>query len=202
MKVRIKNNTSNNIMAFRFKGHNHSAYATTLLASCMYLQGGAPTMADYEAGNNRLTCEPSAEYGVYTYDINFLATLGRAGSRKEDRAQSYAHFAEDVANGGSIGSNNWNWLSGEVCSLQFFVLGAYGGSSASERAYFTYADTRTNIVEGATVEIDYIIFGTKDGVNDYTSYIEDVYNESVSISKSISESISLYESAAASAVAG
>ena len=58
MRFRIKNNSTNNIMAFRWHKAGGS-HATTQIASCMYLQGGAPTVDDYVAGNHTLTCEPS-----------------------------------------------------------------------------------------------------------------------------------------------
>ena len=195
MRFRIKNNTTNNMMAFRWHKAGQ-AYATTLLASCMYLQGGAPTVDDYVAGEHKLTCEASEAYGVYTYDINFLAAMGRHTARGEWQGNSYVHMAYNVGVGGSTGSNNWNWLGTEaVTSVQFFVLGAFGG--AAYRKGFEFADTRANIVKGATVEIDYIIFGAKADLNSFTSYDQDVYNESVSISKSIS----VAESEAAAATA-
>ena len=184
MRIRIKNNTTNNIIAIRWHKPGQE-YATTLLASCMYLQGGAPTVDDYVNGENRLTCEASDVYKTYTYDINFVAALGRFGANKTNESKSYAHMAYYVGLGGSTGSNNWNWMGvDEVAALEFFVLGAFGGSSASQRYYYTYADTRANIVAGATVEIDYITFGAKADLNSFTSAIED---ESISISKSESE---------------
>ena len=141
----------------------------------MYLQGGAPTVDDYVIGDNKLTCEPDNEYRIYTYDINFLAALGRYNHRGEWQGNSYVHMAYYVGAGGSTGSNNWNWMgTNSVYGLQFFVLGAYGGSATTQG--FIYGDTRANIVAGATVEIDYIIFGAKADLNSYTSYIEDQYN--------------------------
>jgi hypothetical protein len=142
----------------------------------MYLQGGAPTVEDCQAGDHKLTCDPSTEYAVYTYDINFLAAMGRFSARVEAPGASYGAMLEHVANGGSINSNNWYFMGSEPCTaLEFFVLGAYGG--AANRAGFTYGDTRANIVEGASVEIDYIIFGANNELlNGYTSYIEDAYN--------------------------
>ena len=195
MRFRIKNNTTNNIMSFRWHKSGQD-YATTLLATCMYLQGGAPNVEDYVAGEHRLTCEASEEFGVYTYDINFLAAMGRHSARGEWQGNSYVHMAYNVGIGGSTGSNNWNWMGAEACTaLEFFVLGAYAGSATAKG--FTYGDTRANIVEGATVEIDYIIFAPKANLNSFTSYAQDAYNESVSISKSISVSES--EAAAATA---
>ena len=195
MRFRIKNNSTNNIMSFRWHKGGQD-YATTLLATCMYLQGGAPTVDDYVAGNNKLTCDASEEYGIYTYDINFLAFMGRENANGRAPGNSYVHMAYYVGLGGSTGSNNWNWMGADACTaLEFFVLGAYAGSAAAKG--FTYGDTRGNIVEGATVEIDYIIFAAKADLNSFTSYAQDAYNESVSISKSISVSES--EAAAATA---
>ena len=207
MRIRVKNNTTNNIMSIRFrKATDSETYASTLLASCMYLQGGAPTIEDYIAGENKLTCTASEEYGVYTYDLPFLATLGRnatraAGSVERYTATSYVHFGYAVGTGHGTGANNWTWSgNNSIASIEFYVLGAYGSSAT--RPLFAYGDTRANIVEGATVEIDYITFGNSSGdLNKYTSYIQDVYNESVSVSKSISESISKSESEAAAATA-
>jgi hypothetical protein len=211
-RFRIKNNTVNNMMAFRWrKATDNELYASTLLASCFYLQGGAPTIEDYIAGENKLTCTPSEDYAVYTYDLPFLATLGRnstrgAGSVERYRATSYAHMAYAVGIGQeSCGANNWSWSgTNPLASMEFYVLGAYGGGAT--RPFFKYADSRANIVEGATVEIDYIIFGnTAKDLNTFTSYIQDEYNESVSISKSvaasISESISALEAATATTAA-
>ena len=196
LRFRIKNNTTNNIMSMRFRRPEDSSYFTTTMFSCMYLQGGAPTVDDYVKGDNKLTCEASEEFAIYTYDINFLAALGRSNTRSADKqADSYVHMAYYVGTGGSTGSNNWAWAQSPMCSLQFYVLGAYAGSATSRA--FKYADTRANIVAGATVEIDYIIFGAKGDLNSFTSYLQDAYNESVSISKSISVSES--EAAAATA---
>ena len=191
-------------MSMRFrKATDSENFASTLLAPCMYLQGGAPAIEDYINGDHKLKCDPSEEYGVYTYDLPFLATLGRnatrgVGSYERYTATSYVHFGYAVGTGATgISANNWTWSGrNPIDSLEFFFLGAYGGSAS--RPLFAYSDNRANIVEGATVEIDYIIFANSAReLNGYTSYIQDVYNESVSVSKSISqsisESISIYE---------
>jgi len=202
IRFRLKNNSFNNVMAFRFKRANDSGYATTLLASCMYLQGGAPTLDDYIANADnkaKLVADHMDEdFQVYTYDINFLAALGRSGANKQEIAKSYVHYGYYVGQGGSILSNNWNWAgTQEFTGLQFFVLGAFGGNAANGRAYFTYADTRANIKKGASIEIDYILFGDSvTSLNAYTSHIQDVYNESVSVSRSISISESLAQTSA------
>ena len=176
MRFRIKNNSTNNIMSFRWH-KSGQAYSTTMSASGMYLQGGTPTVEDCNEGNHRLTCEASNEYCVYTYDINFIAAMCRFNSRQEAPGSSYGAMLEHVANGGSTGSNNWNWMGTDPCSaLEFFVLGAHGGNATS--IGFANFDTRANIVKGASVEIDYILFGSSaEALDGYTSYIEDAYNE-------------------------
>ena len=197
MKVRIKNNTTNNMISFRIKRTGDSGYFTTTMATCMYLQAGAPTVDDYVAGNHKLVADAAdTEFKVYTYDINFLMCMGRENANGRTPGNSYVHMAYWVGVGNSTGSNNWNWMGeNQVCSAQFFLLGAYGGPAY--RAAFEYGDTRANIKAGNSVELDYIIFGAKADLGSFTSYIEDVYNESVSISKSISVSES--EAAAATA---
>ena len=201
MRVRIKNQSTNNIMGIRWH-HGSNAYATTMLASCMYLQGGAPTIEDYIAGETKKTCDPSDVYKTYTYDINFCAALARHGDRGEVYGNSYVHMAYYVGLGHSTGSNNWNWMGANECSsIQFLVLGAYGGRPTSGRVHYGYADTRANIVEGATVEIDYILFGaSKANLNTFTSNIEDA-SVSASIAESISVSIAESEAAATATTA-
>ena len=199
MRIRIKNETTNNIIAVRWHKAGQS-YATTLLASCMYLQGGEPNMNDWINGDNKMTCEPSTTFETYDYNMNDLAALGRFGANKHLNSQSYGLYEYYVYCGGSTSSNNWNWMGNDaITAFQFFVLGAYGGSAASGRYYFTYADTRANIVEGATVEIDYIIFG-KDTteLNKFQSNIE---SESISISEYESKSIAEAEAATATTAA-
>jgi hypothetical protein len=193
MKIRILNNTVNNIIAFSFHDTNRG-YATTMHASNMYLQGGAPNVDDYKNGEARLTAEPSTEYKSYIYDINLVAALARSGTRGADQAfcQSYAHFIYHIGLGNGTGSNNWNWMGTAECNaLRFFVLGAYGNHPYRE--YYYFSDSRKNIVKDATVEIDYILFANaKADFNSYTSKIEDVYlSESASIAASISESASI-----------
>ena len=185
MRFRIKNNTTNNIMSFRWHKAGQ-AYATTLLATCMYLQGGAPTVDDYVNGNHKLVADAAdTEFKTYTYDINFLATMGRNNTTGDVSGKSYVHMAYYVGLGGGIGSNNWAWAgTQEIVALRFYVLGAYGGPAYCPA--FDYGDSRAFIEEGDSIEIDYIIFGAKDNLKTFTSYAEDAYNESVSISKSIS----------------
>ena len=197
MRVRIKNNTTNNIMSFRFRRNSDAAYYTTTMGSCLYLQGGAPTVEDYIAGNHKLTCDPVDEYKVYTYDMQFFAALGRAAYSGATQGQSFVHYAYYVGSTGGYGSHNWSGadegVPKPIVALQFSVLGAYSG-----RAYWAsweYGETRANIKAGDTVEIDYIIFGaSKADLNTFVSYDE-------SVSVSVSKSISVSESEAAAATA-
>ena len=207
MKIRILNNTNNNIISFAFGdiARSSSSYATTLNASCLYLQGGAPSVRDIIAGDNKLTADPVNEYKSYTYDINLVMALTRYAQRGEAAADySYADYTCRVGQGiTGTGSNNWNWIAAdsEVHSLRFWLLGAYGVHFNTD--YFAYADNRENIKAGNTVEVDYIVFAPTTGdFKNFTSNIEDAYisesnsiKESESIAASISASISESEAA-------
>ena len=177
----------------------------------MYLQGGAPSVRDVIAGNNRLTADPVDAYKSYTYDINLVMALTRFAQRGEAAADySYADYTCRIGQGiTSTGSNNWNWIAAdsEVHSLRFWLLGAYGVHFNTD--YFAYADNRENIKAGNTVEVDYILFAPTTGdFKNYTSNIEDAYisesnsiKESESIAASISASISESEAAATATTA-
>ena len=208
MKVRILNNTPNNVISFAFRDNNRG-YSTTMNASCLYLQGGAPTVRDLVEGAKnsdydqfRLTADPVDSYQSYVYDINLVMALTRYAQRGEaPAADSYVDYIYKLGAGiTSTGANNWNWMgANEVSGLRFWFLGAYGVHSY--RDYFDYADSRANIKKDAQVAVDYVTFAdTKANLNLYTSKIEDVYisesnsiKESESISASISASISQSE---------
>lgn len=196
MRIRIKNNTTNNVMSFRFRRISDSNYFVTTMGSCLYLQGGAPTVEDYVKGDHKLTCDPLDEYKVYTYDMQFFAALGRAAYSEATQGKSFVHMAYYVGSTGGYGSHNWSGNDQRIVALQFSVLGAYSG-----RAYWAsweYGETRANIKAGNTVEIDYITFGaSKADLNKFVSYDESVYNSSVEASKSVSKSIA--DAAAATA---
>ena len=203
MRVRILNNTKNNVISFAFRDNNRG-YSTTMNASCMYLQGGAPNVVDAINGDLKLTAEPTTEWKSYTYDINLVMALTRYAQRGEAPAKhSYTQYIYEVGAGiTGTGANNWNWMgTNEVSGLRFWFLGAYGVHSY--RSYFDYADARANIVKDATVEVDYVTFGASAAdLNKYTSNIEDLWisesnsiKESESISASISASISESEAA-------
>lgn len=196
MRIRIKNNTTNNIMSFRFRRGSDSGYFTTTMGTCLYLQGGAPTVDDYVNGDHKLTCDPLDVYKSYTYDMTFYAAMGRFTSRMEWQGNSFVHMAYYAGiNGGNNGYSNWSGANQEIIALQFSVLGAYSG-----RAYWAsweYGDTRANIKAGNSVEIDYIIFGaSKADLNTYVSY-----DESASISASKSISVAESEAAATATTA-
>ena len=203
MRVRLINNTDNNIIGFSFGDSVRSPYATNMTASCMYLQGGAPSVRDVIAGDNKLTCEPVEVYKTYTYDIDLVMALTRYAQRGEKQAYySFADYACGVGQGVyGTGSNNWNWIDhangAVVDDLRFFFLGAY--APHFDEDYFDYADTRANIKAGESVEVDYVLFGSSSSVlNKYQSNIE---SASISESNSIKESISISESIAAAATA-
>ena len=193
MRMRIKNNTTNNVMSFRFRRNSDAAYYTTTMGTCLYLQGGAPTVDDYVKGDHKLTCDPVDAYKVYTYDMTFFAAMGRFASRMEWQGKSFVHMAYYAGVNAGNGYSNWSGADAVIVAFQFSVLGAYSG-----RAYWdswTYGDTRANIKAGNTVEIDYVTFGaSKADLNTFVSYDE-------SVSVSVSKSISVSESEAAAATA-
>ena len=204
MRVRLINNTNNNIIGFAFGDSvRGSAFATTMTASCMYLQGGAPTVRDIIDGNHKITADPVDVYKTYTYDLDLVMALSRYAQRGENKAYySYADYTCGVGQGlYATGSNNWNWVdhaNGAVIDdFRFWFLGAYAPHFTED--YFDYADSRMNIKKDNVVEIDYVLFGSSSSVlNGYKSNIE---SASISESNSIKESISISESIAAAATA-
>jgi len=204
MKIRILNNTNNNMISFSFGdvARSGSAHSTNMMATCMYLQGGAPSVRDIVAGEHRLTAEPTTEWKSYTYDINLLMALSRFGQRGEAPADySYADYTCRIGQGVTgTGSNNWNWIAAdsEVHSLRFYLLGSTC-PVISNTSYFAYSDTRANIKAGNTVEVDYILFAPTTG--DFKNFVSNIESESLSVSASIAESISISESIAAAATA-
>lgn len=163
MKVRILNNTSNNMISFRWH-RTADSYASTMVCSNMYLQGGAPTTT-----SANLTTTPTTEWKSYTYDIMFLNGLASA---KASGATTYIDFVNVVKNSGSVPGNNLIWTtSDKLSALRFSFLGAFSSNNASA------CDSRTNIKEGNKVEVDYVVFGCSiDQLAGYTSYLEDSSN--------------------------
>ena len=68
MQVRMLNSTNNNMMSIHWMAAKDAAWSTAQVASCMYLQGGAPATA----ADKKLTAAPATEFETYVYDVNFL----------------------------------------------------------------------------------------------------------------------------------
>ncbi len=160
-KLRIKNNTTNNIICV----HWHRAgegFATTTVAASMYLQGGAPTASNKYA----MTATAKDEWVVYYYDMMFLSGVGRESVYQ---GKDYLTIVSNTKNNNSYPQNNWNTAQGNITALNFHFLGAYGKSGIN--------DTRSNIKMGQKVEVDYMVFGCSLAqLEGYTSYIEDEAN--------------------------
>ena len=160
MKIRILNNTNNNMISMDWRRPTDSAFFTTTTTPFMYLQGGAPTTT---SATNK-TAEPSKEWKSYVYDVYFLASAGRELTQGKT---SYVQIMNEAKNRGSIAFANW--YGGNICAIKFHLLGASSSKAA--------ADSRTNIKQGNKVEVDYIIFGSSiEGLNEWHSYLEDSAN--------------------------
>lgn len=164
MKVRILNNTNNNMISFRWH-RTADAYASTMVCSNMYLQGGAPTTSS----EKNLTATPTTEWKSYTYDIMFLNGLASA---KANGATTYIDYVNVVKNAGGVPGNNLIWTtSDKLSALRFSFLGAFSSKNAAS------CDSRANIKQGNRVEVDYVLFGCSiEQLAGYTSYLEDSSN--------------------------
>lgn len=158
-KLRILNNTTNNVVSI----HWHRAgegFATTTCAVSMYLQGGAPTTTT----NHNLTTTATTEWAEYIYDMMFLSSAGREilyGGKT-----SYMTVVNEAKTRNGYAQNNWNTANGNITALNLHFLGAYGKDGIN--------DTRKNIKMGACVEVDYIIFGSSiEQLEAYKSYMEE-----------------------------
>ena len=162
MQVRMLNSTNNNMMSIHFMAAKDAAWSTAQIATCMYLQGGAPA----SASDKKLTAAPATEFETYVYDVNFLAGV----TYYKNTHTSYMGWVDAVKAAGTVpNGNNWLW-SASITGIKFHFMGAYGGSST----FAGFADTRTNIKQGNRVEVDYVIFGSSvEQLDAYTSYIED-----------------------------
>ena len=162
MQVRMLNSTNNNMMSIHWMAAKDAAWSTAQIASCMYLQGGAPATA----ADKKLTAAPATEFETYVYDVNFLGGV----CYYKNNHTSYMGWVEAVKSAGTVpNGNNWLW-SPSITGIKFHFMGAYGGTSA----FTGFADTRANIKQGNRVEVDYVIFGSSvEQLNAYTSYIED-----------------------------
>ncbi len=158
-KLRILNNTTNNVVSV----HWHRAgegFATTTCAVSMYLQGGAPTTTT----NHNLTTTATTEWAEYIYDMMFLSSAGREilyGGKT-----SYMTVVNEAKTRNGYAQHNWNTANGNITALNFHFLGAYGKDGIN--------DTRKNIKMGACVEVDYIVFGSSiEQLEAYKSYMEE-----------------------------
>ena len=152
MKIRIKNNTVNNMISFGFIGNNGS-FGTTFCVSNMYMQGG----------DDKLTCEPSDEWAVYYYDVgkccqvsSYAYGAGRNNSTDIGVATSFTQWVELYGPTNAYNGLNWTTVGGPCGGLKFNLLGAEKYHSRAP----TWCDSRANIKKGATVEVDYIFFGS------------------------------------------
>ncbi len=159
MKLRILNETTNNIVAV----HWHRAgegFATTTCSTSMYLQGGAPSTTT----THNLTAEKSTTWANYIYDMAFLSSVGREiiyGGKA-----SYMTVVNEAKSNNRYAQHNWSTAVGNITGINFHFLGAYGKDNIN--------DTRKYITMGNKVEVDYAIFGSSvDQLNAYTSYLED-----------------------------
>ena len=165
MKIRIKNTTENNMISFGFKGNNNK-FATTYCVSNMYMQGG----------DDKLTCTPSDEWAVYYYDVgkccqvsSYAYGAGRNNNTDIGVATSFTQWVELYGPTGAYNGLNWTAVDGPCNGLKFNLLGA----EKYQAKVPAWCDSRTNIKEGAAVEIDYIIFGsTIEQLEAYKSKIE------------------------------
>ena len=152
MKIRIKNNTVNNMISFGFIGNNGS-FGTTFCVSNMYMQGG----------DDKLTCEPSDEWAVYYYDVgkcsqvsSYAYGAGRNNSIDVGVATSFTQWVGLYGPTNAYNGLNWTTVGGPCGGLKFNLLGAEKYHSRVP----TWCDSRANIKKGATVEVDYIFFGS------------------------------------------
>ena len=152
MKIRIKNNTVNNMISFGFIGNNGS-FGTTFCVSNMYMQGG----------DDKLTCEPSDEWAVYYYDVgkccqvsSYAYGAGRHNNTDIGVATSFTQWVELYGPTNAYNGLNWTTVGGPCGGLKFNLLGAEKYHSRVP----TWCDSRANIKKGATVEVDYIFFGS------------------------------------------
>ena len=152
MKIRIKNNTVNNMISFGFIGNNGS-FGTTFCVSNMSMQGG----------DVKRTCEPSDEWAVYYYDVgkccqvsSYAYGAGRNNSTDIGVATSFTQWVELYGPTNAYNGLNWTTVGGPCGGLKFNLLGAEKYHSRVP----TWCDSRANIKKGATVEVDYIFFGS------------------------------------------
>ena len=179
MKIRLINNTTNNMIGFHWCASNNPTYYTTFRCSNLYLQGTVGSK----------TCTATTKYASYTYDIAFTNALasnrfgwGSSNVVKADgtttgqeawcNTATYAEFvaaAKDARNIGLIGANNYCSQGAELSGIKFFLFGASDpGDSGNANC-----DSRSNAKQGTYVEVDYIIFGSSvEQLDTYKSNLE------------------------------
>ena len=152
MKIRIKNNTVNNMISFGYKGNNGS-FGTTFCVSNMYMQGG----------DDQLTCTPSDAWAVYYYDVgkccqvsSYAYGAGRNNNEDIGVATSFTNWVQLYGPTNAYNGLNWSTVGGPCGGIKFNLLGAEKYHSRVP----TWCDSRANIKKGATVEVDYILFGS------------------------------------------
>lgn len=177
MKVRLINNTTNNMIGMWWSASNTPGYFTTLRCSNLYLQGAT--------GSN--TCTATTEYATYIYDLaltNALASnrfgwgsstvvnkngekVGQESWCTETSFNDFVKAAQNPANIGNIGANNYTGAAAEAGGVQFFFFGAV------DDVNYSNTDSRKNAKQGTYVEVDYVLFGsTIDQLESYKSNIE------------------------------
>ena len=173
MKIRIKNNTVNNMIGFQFKCNG--GYALTTYASNMYLQDGVDKLTAADVKN---------EWAVYYFDVPMCSQAssnGYGAGRDAVKCKSYSEWLDRNATTGGNNGQNWtNPGTANVAGIRFHLLGAeYGyynpatGNYAKYKGVAEWCDSRINIKKGTWVEVDYIIFGsTPQQLETYKSKME------------------------------
>jgi hypothetical protein len=146
MKIRLKNESKNTMISAWWS--TTGSYYTTMVLGNMHVDIN------------------SSDYKTYTYDLQYCAGLA---SGKSANTTTEASFAAYVAqNNGVLPGNNWvGQHAYQVLGLQFHLLGSYSSF------YPAACDTRSLIVQGARMEVDYMVFGSStEQLDGYHSYIE------------------------------
>ena len=193
MRIRIANNTTNNIWSVRFRRDSDGSFFTTCVIGNLYLQGGEPTSST----ETRRTCTSANDvYSVFTYDIFLHSGLASGRGHGANRTSgatinlnNWFDYKAYVFEKGDPGGGNISWGRGQSFqSLEFNLFcglltysysdSEFGETSAEDIAAYKTAvqqacDTRANIVSGMNVKVDYIIFGsTPEQLDTYKSNME------------------------------
>ena len=116
-----------------------------------------------QGGDDKLTCTPSDEWAVYYYDVpkccqvsSYAYGAGRNNNTDIGVATSFTQWVELYGPTNAYNGLNWTTVGGPCGGLKFNLLGAEKYHSRVP----TWCDSRANIKKGATVEVDYIFFGS------------------------------------------